>query len=57
MLAPDPALTADPDEALDLLDGLMLVGGADIDPASYGAERSPGDGRARCPSATPSRSR
>lgn len=39
MLAPDPALTANPDEALDLLDGLMLAGGADIDPASYGAER------------------
>lgn len=39
MLAPDPALTADPDEALDLIDGLMLAGGADIDPAIYGAER------------------
>ncbi|MGB2710600.1 MAG: gamma-glutamyl-gamma-aminobutyrate hydrolase family protein, partial [Conexibacter sp.] len=41
MLAPDPALAADPDEALDLLDGLMLAGGADIDPATYGAERDP----------------
>ena len=41
MLAPDPALTAEPDEALDLLDGLMLAGGADIDPAVYGAERHP----------------
>jgi putative glutamine amidotransferase len=41
MLAPDAALTAEPDEALDLLDGLMLAGGADIDPASYGAERDP----------------
>lgn len=39
MLAPDPALTEDPDEALDLVDGLMLAGGADIDPVSYGAER------------------
>src|SRR4051794_34047558 len=39
MLAPDPALTAHPDEALDLLDGLMLAGGADIDPLAYGAER------------------
>ncbi|HEY4279192.1 MAG TPA: gamma-glutamyl-gamma-aminobutyrate hydrolase family protein [Conexibacter sp.] len=39
LLAPDPALVDDPDEALDLLDGLMLAGGADIDPASYGAER------------------
>jgi putative glutamine amidotransferase len=38
LLAPDPALTADPDGALDLIDGLMLAGGADIDPAAYGAE-------------------
>ena len=41
LLAPDPALVQAPDEALDLLDGLMLVGGADIDPASYGAELDP----------------
>jgi putative glutamine amidotransferase len=41
MLAPDPALAAEPDEALDLVDGLLLVGGADIDPASYGAELDP----------------
>jgi putative glutamine amidotransferase len=41
MLAPDPALADEPDEALDLLDGLLLVGGADIDPASYGAELDP----------------
>jgi putative glutamine amidotransferase len=41
LLAPDPALIDDPDEALDLLDGLVLVGGADIDPATYGAEPHP----------------
>jgi putative glutamine amidotransferase len=39
MIPPDAALHEDPDEALDLIDGLILAGGADIDPASYGAER------------------
>ncbi len=39
MLPPDPLLTEDPSEALDLIDGLMLAGGADIDPASYGEPR------------------
>ncbi|HEX4109062.1 MAG TPA: gamma-glutamyl-gamma-aminobutyrate hydrolase family protein [Solirubrobacteraceae bacterium] len=41
LLPPDPALTADPNPILDLLDGLLLAGGADIDPASYGAEAHP----------------
>jgi putative glutamine amidotransferase len=36
LLPADPAWVADPDELLDLLDGLMLAGGADIDPATYG---------------------
>jgi putative glutamine amidotransferase len=39
MLPPDPVLVEDPGEALDLLDGLVLAGGADIDPASYGEPR------------------
>ena len=38
MLAPDPELTQEPAQALDLLDGLILAGGADIDAASYGRQ-------------------
>jgi putative glutamine amidotransferase len=30
-----------PLELLDRIDGLLLVGGADVDPSSYGAEREP----------------
>jgi putative glutamine amidotransferase len=41
MIPPDPALNEDPDDVLDLLDGLILAGGADIDPAAYGAEAHP----------------
>ena len=39
MLPPDPALSEAPGAVLELLDGLMLAGGADIDPGSYGGER------------------
>ena len=41
LLAPDPVLIDDPDEVLDHLDGLMLAGGSDLDPATYGAEAHP----------------
>ena len=41
LLAPDAHLEAEPDEVLDLLDGLILAGGVDIDPSTYGAEPDP----------------
>ena len=40
-MIPPARLIAEPDEALGLLDGLILAGGADIDPSAYGAERHP----------------
>src|SRR4051812_50089015 len=36
MLPPDETLLEDPDAVLDLLDGLILAGGADIHPETYG---------------------
>jgi putative glutamine amidotransferase len=41
MLPPDERLVANPAPALDLIDGLMLAGGADIDPSSYEHEAHP----------------
>ncbi len=41
LLAPDPVLAEEPDEVLDRLDGLLLAGGADLDPAAYGAPAHP----------------
>jgi|SRR5579884_296672 len=41
MIPPDAELAADPDEMLDRIDGLMLAGGADIDPGAYGAVPHP----------------
>lgn len=41
MLPPDPRTVEDPEETLDVIDGLMLAGGADIDPAGYGQSPQP----------------
>jgi putative glutamine amidotransferase len=41
LLPPDPYDVEHPEEALEGLDGLLLIGGSDIDPATYGAERHP----------------
>jgi putative glutamine amidotransferase len=38
MIPPDPYLVENPDDVLDRLDGLVLAGGADIDPSTYGAQ-------------------
>ncbi len=44
MIPPDPGLEDEPDQVLDLIDGLILAGGNDIDPAAYGAEPHPETG-------------
>src|SRR3954451_3181013 len=36
LLPPDDAVVEDPDQLLDMLDGLILAGGSDVDPATYG---------------------
>ncbi len=41
LATPDPAITDDPDALLDRFDGLILAGGADLDPAVYGAPAHP----------------
>jgi putative glutamine amidotransferase len=41
LLSPDDAVADQPGELLDLLDGLLLAGGSDIGPDSYGAAPHP----------------
>jgi putative glutamine amidotransferase len=41
MVPPDQSVERNPDEVLDLVDGLMLAGGSDIDPSAYGQEPHP----------------
>jgi putative glutamine amidotransferase len=41
MLPPDERTAESPDELLDLLDGVLLAGGLDVDPASYGERPHP----------------
>ena len=42
LLPPDPAAVEDPQSVLGLIDGLLLAGGADIDPSHYGQQPEPG---------------
>jgi putative glutamine amidotransferase len=41
VLPPDDLIAESPDELLGLIDGLILAGGSDIDPGSYGAQPQP----------------
>jgi putative glutamine amidotransferase len=41
LIPPDPGLVDEPDAILNRIDGLILSGGHDIDPATYGAQPHP----------------
>lgn len=47
IVTPDDEVAEHPAELLDKLDGLILIGGADVDPASYGATPDPHTGATR----------
>jgi gamma-glutamyl-gamma-aminobutyrate hydrolase PuuD len=44
VLPPDPLWADDPGDVLDMLDGLVVAGGEDIDPELYGHDRHPRTG-------------
>ena len=41
VIPPDGAVADHPDRVLDVVDGLLLIGGPDVDPGTYGADRHP----------------
>jgi putative glutamine amidotransferase len=41
MVAPELELAAEPDELLERVDGLVISGGVDVDPSTYGADPHP----------------
>ena len=45
LLPPDEAAAETPDPLLDRVEALILGGGSDVDPATYGAARHPRDER------------
>jgi putative glutamine amidotransferase len=47
LMPPDDEVAEAPDELLDMLDALLIPGGSDIDPATYGARPHPETGGTR----------